>query len=175
MTETTSRPNEDDPSPIADEAPARRVQPLNHPIILSHGTLECRNLANSRRFYEEFLGLDCVRHSKRSLKIRMGGYWAIVCLERGDHVQPLRIGNHWGLDLESREAVQRAHALAVEHKEKYGIQKITKLTDDTDTYQFYFMDLDGNWWEFQYAGEGQREGHGRNDMHFARGDVVAMS
>jgi catechol 2,3-dioxygenase-like lactoylglutathione lyase family enzyme len=158
----------------ADSVPAPRLASLNHPIILSHGTLECRNLAASRRFYEEFLGLECVRHSKRSLKIRRGGYWCIVCLERGDHVQPLRIGNHWGLDLDSRDAVQRAHALATEYKDKYGIQKITKVTDDTDTYQFYFMDLDGNWWEFQYAGEGQRDGHGRNDVHFDRGDVVPM-
>jgi len=33
---------------------------------------------------------------------------------------------------------------------------------------------DGNWWEFQYAGEGQLEGAGRNDAHFARGDIVPM-
>lgn len=174
MNDTTPISHGDHQSPVADATTASRIQPLNHPIILSHGTLECRNLANSRRFYEEFLGLECVRHSKRSLKIRKGGYWAIVCLERGDHVQPLRIGNHWGLDLDSREAVQRAHALATEHKEKYGIQKITKVTDDTDTYQFYFQDLDGNWWEFQHAGAGQLERHGRNDFHFERGDVVPM-
>lgn len=174
MTEGTPRSDADGHSTTASDTPAARLAALNQPMILSHGTLECRNLAASRRFYEEFLGLECVRHSKRSLKIRKGGYWCIVCLERGDHVQPLRIGNHWGLDLGSREAVQRAYALANEHKEKYGIQKITKITDDTDTYQFYFMDLDGNWWEFQYAGEGQLEGHGRNDIHFERGDVVPM-
>jgi len=153
---------------------AVKIAPLNEPRILSHGTLECRDLAASRRFYEEFLGLECVRHSRRSMKIRKNGYWCIVCLERGDHVKPLRVGNHWGLDMDSRAAVERAHALAVEHKERYGIQKITKITDDTDTYQFYFMDLDGNWWEFQYAGEGQLEGAGRNDTHFSRGDVVPM-
>lgn len=174
MTQETARSSGEDELTTVSARSKSPVVPLNDPIILSHGTLECRDLAASRRFYEEFLGLECVRHSKRSLKIRKGGYWAIVCLQRGDHVQPLRIGNHWGLDLGSREAVQRAHALATEYKEKYGIQKITKITDDTDTYQFYFMDLDGNWWEFQYAGEGQREGHGRNDFHFERGDVVPM-
>ncbi len=169
MAETILAPGVAEKSPAPAQA---HVEAMNHPVILSHGTLECRKLAASRRFYEEFLGLECVRHSKRSMKVRKGGYWVIVCLERGDHVRPLRVGNHWGLDLESREAVDRAHALALEHKERYGIQKITKVTDDTDTYQFYFMDLDGNWWEFQYAGEGQREGHGRNDIHFARGDVA---
>ena len=173
---TDATPSGDAVSTLANDTPASRIQPLNQPIILSHGTLECRNLANSRRFYEEFLGFECVRHSKRSLKIRKGGYWAIVCLERGDHVQPLRIGNHWGLDLDSREAVQRAHALATEHKEKYGIQKITKVTDDTDTYQPLFH---GPRWQLvgiPICGRGPaRSGHGRNDFHFERGDVVPMS
>ena len=35
------------------------------------------------------------------------------------------------------------------------------------------MDRDGNWWEFQYAGEGQGTGHGRYDEHFGRGDIKA--
>jgi len=44
-------------------APAQRDKPapalkLN---FLSHGTLESRNLAFSRRFYEEFLGLEVVQ------------------------------------------------------------------------------------------------------------------
>jgi catechol 2,3-dioxygenase-like lactoylglutathione lyase family enzyme len=29
-----------------------------NPMLLSHGTLVCRNLADSRRFYEESLGLE---------------------------------------------------------------------------------------------------------------------
>ncbi len=33
------------------------------PYVLGHGTLECFSLAESRRFYEEFLGLECVRHA----------------------------------------------------------------------------------------------------------------
>ena len=40
------------------------------------------------------------------------------------------------------------------------------------TYGFYFQDRDGNWWEFQHAGEGQERGEGRYDKHFAHGDVA---
>ena len=40
------------------------------PMLLSHGTLMCRNLADSRRFYEEFLGLEVVRHAKLVLDTR---------------------------------------------------------------------------------------------------------
>jgi hypothetical protein len=61
---------------IGDTAtPAQREKPapalkLN---FLSHGTLESRDLAFSRRFYEEFLGLEVVQTSPISLLIRLGG------------------------------------------------------------------------------------------------------
>jgi catechol-2,3-dioxygenase len=50
-------------------APAQREKPaaalkLN---FLSHGTLESRDLAFSRRFYEEFLGLEVVQTSRSLL------------------------------------------------------------------------------------------------------------
>ena len=41
--------------------------------FLSHGTLESRDLAFSRRFYEEFLGLEIVQTSPISLLVRLGG------------------------------------------------------------------------------------------------------
>jgi catechol-2,3-dioxygenase len=156
----------------AERPPKSAVAPLNRPKIFSHGTLECRSFRDSRPFYEEFLGLDCVRHAQKAMMLRKGGYFGLVCLEKGKNVRPVGVGNHWGLDLASREEVDRAHALAVEHKEKYGIQKVMKITDMHGTYAFYFQDRDGNWWEFQYTGEGQERGEGRYDKHFARGDIA---
>lgn len=150
----------------------QRAAPLNRPKIFSHGTLECRSLAVSRPFYEEFLGLDCVRHAEKAMMLRKGGYFGLVCLEKGKNVKPVGVGNHWGLDLASREEVDRAHDLAIAHKERYGIQKVMKITDMHGTYGFYFQDRDGNWWEFQYTGDGQERGEGRYDKHFARGDVA---
>jgi catechol 2,3-dioxygenase-like lactoylglutathione lyase family enzyme len=146
---------------------------LNRPIMLSHGTITCRDLAASRRFYEEFLGLDCVRHVERGLLLRKGGYCSIVCLEVGDHVKPVDRQHHWGIDLGSRAEVDRALALAHEHQEKYGIQKISRITERHGDYSFYFKDLDGNYWEFQYAGAGQGTGAGRYDKFFAEGDRAA--
>ena len=115
-------------------APAR---PMNRPVMLSHGTITCRDLAASRRFYEEFLGLECVRHVERGLLLRKGGYCSIVCLEVGDHVKPVDRQHHWGIDLASREEVDRALALAHEHKEKYGIQRISRITERHGDYSFY--------------------------------------
>jgi catechol-2,3-dioxygenase len=153
-------------------AAAPRRAPLVEPRILSHGTMTCRSIPESRRFYEEFLGLDCVQIQQRALLLRKGGYCSIICLEVGDHVKPVDRQHHWGMDLESQEAVDRALALAHEHRESYGIQRISRIATHHGTYSFYFQDLDGNFWEFQYAGEGQMEGAGQYDQQFARGDVT---
>ena len=156
---------------LEETLPGPRVVPLNRPVILSHGTITCRNLAASRRFYEEFLGLDCVQHVERGLLLRKGGYCSIVCLEVGDHVKPVDRQHHWGIDLASRAEVDRALSLAHEHKDKYGIERISRITEHHGDYSFYFTDLDGNYWEFQYAGLGQGAGDGRYDQLFAHGDV----
>jgi catechol 2,3-dioxygenase-like lactoylglutathione lyase family enzyme len=157
----------------SDGAPRGITTPImNRPVMLSHGTITCRNLAASRRFYEEFLGLDCVRHVERGLLLRKGGYCSIVCLEVGDHVKPVDRQHHWGIDLASRADVDRALALAHEHKDTYSIQRISRITERHGDYSFYFTDLDGNYWEFQYAGTGQGTGEGRYDEMFARGDVA---
>jgi catechol 2,3-dioxygenase-like lactoylglutathione lyase family enzyme len=146
--------------------------PLNHAVMLSHGTITCRNLEASRHFYEEFLGLDCVRHVERGLLLRKGGYCSIVCLEVGDHVRPVDRQHHWGIDLPSREAVDRALALAHEHKDRYGIHQISRITMHHGGYSFYFRDLDENYWEFQYVGDTYERGAAYYDQMFARGDVA---
>lgn len=148
-----------------------KPEPLNHPVMFSHGTLGCRDLDVSRKFYEEFLGLDCVRHTKEAMVVRKGGYFGVVCLQIGDMVQPMRLNNHWGLDLESKEAVDCALALAHEHQDRYGIRKIGRIDESHGAYSFYFQDLDGNFWEFQYVGLGQDSGDGRFDRYFQRGDI----
>ena len=36
------------------------AQSVVRPYVMSHGTMECYDMAESRRFYEEFLGMQCV-------------------------------------------------------------------------------------------------------------------
>jgi len=52
--------------------PQEKPRPVLKLNFLSHGTLESRDLVFSRRFYEEFLGLDVVQTSPISLLIRLG-------------------------------------------------------------------------------------------------------
>jgi len=88
--------------------------------FLSHGTLESRDLAFSRKFYEEFLGLDVVQTSQISLMIRLGGKQciAVVFTKR-----PTEMGllNHNGLDVETQEQVDEAHRITVAEAEKWKL------------------------------------------------------
>ena len=120
------------------------------PFLMSHGTLECFNLNESRRFYEEFLGLESVRHAPLGMAVRLGLRFHVICLEVGDKLQPVSLGNHWGVDVESKEKVDEAYQNAIKYKERYNIREIGHPTLQHGAYSFYMKDLDHNWWEIQY-------------------------
>ncbi|MFM9970784.1 MAG: VOC family protein [Burkholderiales bacterium] len=120
------------------------------PYVLSHGTMECYDMAESRRFYEEFLGMQCVQHGRRSMAVRCGMKFHIVCLQVGDLLKPCGVYNHWGMDVESREEVDRVHQKALELKDKYKIRQVLNVVDQHGVYSFYIEDLDHNWWEVQH-------------------------
>ncbi|MEK8174133.1 FAD-dependent oxidoreductase [Streptomyces sp. M19] len=120
--------------------------PLLKTRFLSHGTLECRDVAATRRFYEEVLGLEVVQQAPMALLVRLGGDHCYAVVEtRADHEMPLL--NHNGLDLGSEEEVREAHAALGRVQEEYGIKKLTRPTHQHGVYSFYVQDLDGNWWE----------------------------
>lgn len=121
-----------------------------NPEYLSHGTLNCYNFAKSRPFYEEFLGFECVRHSMASMAIRCGMRFHIVCLEVGDQLYPACMENHWGIDVQSTEEVDRIWRTAHEMKDKYGLREIRQPAKNHGVYGFYLEDCDHNWWEFQF-------------------------
>jgi catechol 2,3-dioxygenase-like lactoylglutathione lyase family enzyme len=131
-------------------APENKLQSVVKPEYMSHGTLECYDLKATRRFFEEFLGLECVRHAKPAMAVRCGMRFHIVCLEVGETLRPVSVSNHWGLDVGSAAEVDRIHKAAHALKDKYRIGKITDLVKQHGVYSFYLEDLDHNWWEIQY-------------------------
>ncbi len=124
------------------------------PYCISHGTLEVFSLKASRRFYEEFLGLEVVRHGKPAMVIRLGMRFHVVCVEVGDQVHPCSLLNHWGVDVSSRAAVDEAHANAIKYQKEYGIRQVLPQQDMHGVYSFYLEDLDHNWWEIQFYENG---------------------
>lgn len=140
------------------------------PYVLSHGTLECANLRKSRPFYDEFLGLEVVQHAARSMSLRCGLKFHIICVEVGDKVHPMSYLTHWGLDLRSREEVDLARVAALENSERYGIRSVGETVEQHGVYSFYIQDLDYNWWEIQFY----EAGYQHSDI-FDFGDVYTSS
>ena len=114
--------------------------------FLSHGTLGSRDLEATRRFYEEFLGLEVVRTSPVSLMIRLGSQhvYAVVYTKRKDRMPRLY---HNGLDVSTDAEVDAAWRLCNEQAQKWGLHEITKPIARHGTYSFLFWDGDDNAWE----------------------------
>lgn len=121
---------------------------------IGHGTLGVVNLAKTRRWYEEVLGLDVVQTSPRSLMVRKGTAQCYAVVE-GPRAANVRMDplNHNGLELESKEAVVEAHKTLQALKEEYEIKQIAEPTIVHGDFSFMVVDLDGNWWEFLHVGE----------------------
>ena len=102
-----------------------KADPALKLYFLSHGTLESRDLAFSRRFYEKFLGLEVVQTSPISLLIRLGGNStiAVVYSKRQRHMDLL---NHNGLDVRTGAEVDEAHRTVCGQAEKWRLTNITK-------------------------------------------------
>ena len=123
----------------------RRKSALNT-RFLSHGTLGSRDLEKSRKFYEEFLGLEVVRTSPISLMIRLGSahVYAVVLSKKKERMHRLY---HNGLDVETDADVDAAHRICQEQAELWGLHDITKPVAQHGTYSFHFWDADDNCWE----------------------------
>jgi catechol 2,3-dioxygenase-like lactoylglutathione lyase family enzyme len=129
---------------ITDRSTKRPILNIAH---LGHGTLECVDIASTRRFYEEVLGLDVVQTSPISLLIRKGYDHTYAVVETGKAAKGQSLMSHNGLDVESPEAVDRCYEQLMQVKDEYAIRKIQRPHKQHGNYAFYFMDLDGNWWE----------------------------
>ena len=131
---------------MSDTRSAGPRAPLLKPTLLSHGTVECRDLAAARRFYTEMLGMEAVQTSEISMMLRLNSTTTIACVQtKGPNTAGLF--SHFGLDVASREEVDRAYETVTAHRDEYGIGKITRPVDQHGTYAFYIEDADGNIWE----------------------------
>ena len=129
----------------AAETPAK-PEPTLKLNFLSHGTLEAKDLTFTRRFYEEFLGFECVQTSKISLWFRLGGPHVYVAVQSKQRSE-MPMLNHNGIDVESEARVDECYKLVVRDAEKWKLHKISKPMVQHGTYSFYFWDADDNCWE----------------------------
>ena len=165
--------------PDASTTEAAKPTPALKLNFLSHGTLESRDLAFSRQFYEEFLGLGVVQTSDISIMVRLGGTHciAVVFTKRPSEMGLL---NHNGLDVETQEEVDAAYQVTLANAEKWKLHKIAKPVLQHGTYSFYFWDADENCWEILTNPKdgydwlfknGDMTGKGHHDRSFKRPGV----
>lgn len=114
--------------------------------FLSHGTLGSKDLEATRRFYEEFLGLEVVRTSPVSLMIRLGGQHVYAVVHTKNKEKMPRC-YHNGLDVHTEADVDAAWRLCTEQAEKWGLHDVAKPSERHGTYSFLFWDADDNAWE----------------------------
>ena len=119
--------------------------------FLSHGTLESKDLDFTRKFYEEFLGLEVVRSSKVSaFGAGWGGqhtFMSRVQVPEGRR-PPCRFSTITASMWETRtREVDECHRLTVRDAELWKLHKISKPMVQHGTYSFYFWDADDNSWE----------------------------
>ena len=131
---------------MTESGPNSKPEPAIRTKFISHGTLGSRDLEATRRFYEEFLGLEVVRTSHTSLMIRLGGQhvYAVVFTKKKERMPRMY---HNGLDVETDAEVDEAWRRCNEEAAKWGLHEITKPIARHGTYSFLLWDGDDNAWE----------------------------
>jgi catechol 2,3-dioxygenase-like lactoylglutathione lyase family enzyme len=131
---------------MPDTAARKKPAPAIRSRFISHGTLGSKDLDATRRFYEEFLGLEVVRTSPVSLMVRLGGQhvYAVVFTKKKESMPRIY---HNGLDVATDAEVDEAWRRCTEEAAKWGLHEITKPIARHGTYSFLFWDADDNAWE----------------------------
>jgi catechol 2,3-dioxygenase-like lactoylglutathione lyase family enzyme len=146
---------------------ARARDSIVKPFLFSHGTLMCRDMAKSRRFYEEFLGVEVVRHGRPAMMLRLNTNMYVVCFCIGEKAPAQHVMSHWGLEVATRAEVDQAHEAATRLRDVYELKKVGALREQHGAYGFYLQDRDGNWWEIQNEPR-------TIDDFFDKGDIAPM-
>lgn len=124
------------------------VTPLIKNELFSHGTIECTDMAATRRFLVDFLGLDIIRPLKEAQYMWKGGPWSVVCvcIQDGEcKEQPKE--NHFKLSVPGEADVDAAHAAALARKGEFGIKHVEPIESAHGHRAFKLLDLNNTWWE----------------------------
>lgn len=131
------------------------------PVALVRGTMVATDLAKARRMCEELMGLETVRTAPDTLLVREGGhrpgeprhgqpFWVLEFRQVPEVTNPQEMLNHWGMELSSQADVDRAYQICADHAEEFELGRVQKPRFRNNSYAFYFVDRDSNWWEMEY-------------------------
>ena len=143
------------------------ITPLITPHLLSHGTVECEDMAATRRFFEEFLGVEVVRPLPEAHYLWKGGPWTVVCVHVDGEPKDQGRENRFALSVASAGDVAAAHEAAERLRETYGIRQIDPIKQNSTGSSFLLQDLNMCWWEISEEKEADY------DAIFSKGDIAA--
>lgn len=115
--------------------------------FISHGTVECRDLAATRRFYEDFLGLRVIQPFSMAIYAEGGGDWRLVCVRSGMKLKDTGVENRFCLHVPDAEAVRRGHEAALLQRDDFQIRHVGAIEQQGDATAFAIQDQDNVWWE----------------------------
>jgi catechol 2,3-dioxygenase-like lactoylglutathione lyase family enzyme len=117
------------------------------PQAFTHGTLQCDDVARSRRFYVEVLGLEIAAGFNTAQYIKHPATpWYLVVLQRSPR-QYLAPVNRFTLQIGSAAELEQAHHEFETKWNQLGVIELGKLENANGKANFIFSDLDKNWWE----------------------------
>ena len=115
--------------------------------MLCHCACEVVDLAQSRKLFEEVLGLEIVAGGPEWLDMRLNSTTTIHVVETGARRDTDKHGSHMGFDVATEDEVDVARDKLLAVREAYGIKKIARTKHGHGNYSFYFIDRDDNHWE----------------------------
>ncbi len=131
---------------------------------LSHGTIECNDIAATRHFLSNFLGIDVVRPLPEAQYMWKGGPWSVVCVCVEGEQKDQGPQNRFRLAVASDSEVEAAHAAAKQHAAEFGIKMVQDISSNDGVRAFLLQDMNFVWWEIAHLTQAHY------DQVFAAGD-----
>jgi len=120
------------------------------PQAFTHGTVQCDNIQETRRFYEEAFGLEVVQLWPTSIYVKHPSTpWYIVNLQAPPAAERRYLGplQRFTLAVESDAAVYLAHDQLKAHAQEFGLTRLEDVRAGSSGAAFWLSDLNRNWWE----------------------------
>lgn len=135
---------------VSDEFSARGYTPQ----AFTHGTIECVDLAESVKFYQDGLGLNVITHVPGVIPHDIQHPdlpWYVVSLQVPAHKHKL-LGplQRFTITVASAGKLAEAHEKFQASRNEFGISRITDIEDQAGGPSFMLSDRDQNWWEIAY-------------------------
>jgi hypothetical protein len=130
-------------------------------VSIIRGTMVATDLAKTRKMAEGLLGMEGVMVAPDRLLLREVGhrpgepkhgtpYWVLDVRQVDEVEVPQEMLNHWGVELTSQAAVDKAYEICAEKADEFELGRVQKPRFRNNSYAMYFVDRDSNWWEMEY-------------------------